>query len=198
MKVFGTLIVMLLALLVVATMMLVGMMPSVFGSDFSKKTVYATVGDTPCPTERARPVAPELTDLQVLNASSLSGTAGSTAKKLGKLGYNITLVDNAPTPFRGNIQIDAGPADVDAAYTLARYFHSPVRIKYRDLPAGTLNLTIGEGFRGIEPKKERKAILESDSRLRPLEECLPVNPDSIQEPLQTDEEPQSVDEEQSD
>lgn len=193
MRVFGTLIVVLLAFLVIATMMLSGMLPSIFGNEFSKKITYAQEGDTPCPTERARPVPAEGTQIQVLNASSLSGTASKTSKTLKKLGYEIALVDNAQTPFRGNIQIDAGPADVDAAYTLARYFHEPVRIKLRTLPAGMVNLTIGEGFRGILPKAERKEIQESDSRLVGLNECLPVNTDEILSFEQSGDDPQSED-----
>lgn len=179
MRVFGLLITFLLVALVLAAMMLTGMLPTLFGDEFSKKIDYASVGDTPCPTVDARPVSAEGIQLQILNASSTSGLAGRIADKFESMGYEIVLIDNSLTPFRGSIQFDVGPGSVDAAYTMARYFHEPVRIKLRELPTGTVNVTLGEGFQGFHSNADLEEIQASMGRLRPLPECLPVDPDSI-------------------
>lgn len=180
MRLFGITITFLLAALAVAAMTLTGMMPALFGDEFSKKVAYASFGETPCPTEGAFSEPAAGTELQILNASSTSGLAGSLAASLEEQGYAISLIDNATKPFRGNIQMDVGPSSVNAAYSLARYFHEPVRIKLSELPAGTISVTLGEGYQGLLPAEELEAVLNSRTVLRGLNECLPIDPDTIE------------------
>ena len=179
MRFFGIILTFLAAAFAVAALTLTGLIPPIFGNDFSKKVSYAGFGETPCPTEGATSVGPEGTELQILNSSSMSGIAGKLAASLEEIGYTITLVDNATTPFRGNVQFDASPNSVDAAYTLARYFEEPVRIKLKDLPAGTITIIQGHGYQGLLPAEERETVQSSRTALRPLSECLPVNPEMV-------------------
>lgn len=181
MRFFGLIITFLLAALALAALTLVGILPPLFGNDFSKKVSYAGYGETPCPTEGAISSSPAGVELQILNSSSMAGIAGSLASSLEKIGYEIGLIDNATNPFRGNVQIDVGPASVDAAYSLARYFEEPIRIKLKDLPAGTITITQGQGYQGLLPREEREAIQSSRAVLRPLGECLPVDPALVDE-----------------
>lgn len=185
MRIFSIIIVFLLAALALAALTLTGIIPTPFGNEFSKKIDYAEMGDTPCPTEDARPVSVAGAQLQVLNASSVSGLAGSVAGTLEEMGYGIALVDNASDPFMGNVQLDVGPASVDLAYTIARYFEAPVRIKLRELPIGTVSITLGKGFQGLLPADDLTALATSTSRLQPLRECLPVDPKSVPETQQS-------------
>lgn len=179
MKVYGTLIAALAVALVLALLGLTGIMPSPFGNEFSKKTVYAKVGSTPCPSVDARPVASTAgIQLQVLNASSTPGLASSVGNSLEELGYTIALVGNSTDSFRGNVQIEANAADVDRAYTLARYFDHPVRIKLEQLPNGTMTIILGDAFSGFPTEDTIEAIRASQSYLVPLNECLPVDPAS--------------------
>ncbi len=176
MKVFGTLIAVMSIALVLALLGMAGILPTPFGAECSKKVVYAKVGDTPCPTENARPISPAGIKVQVLNASSTSGLAGTVGNFLTEQGYEVILVDNSPEAFRGNIQVESDAATVDSAYSLARYFDMPQRIKLAQLPTGTITVILGEAFDGLPSEETVESLNSSNGLLVPLRECAPVDP----------------------
>lgn len=178
MKVFGVTIAATATALAIALLGMVGILPFPFGNEFSRAVTYAEFGDTPCPTDGVYALPPGEAQLQVLNASSISGLAGSIASVLEEGGYAISLVDNAQSPFRGNVQIEVGPASVDQGYSIARLFGDPVRIRLKDLPPETITVILGEGFNtDLAPTADSiAATLATRTRLRALPECRPVDP----------------------
>ena len=178
--VFGSLFAGLAIALLVASLGMLGLFNLPFATEFSHKVTYAEPGDTVCPTEGAKPVSPAGAQLQVLNASSTGGLANTVSEFLKEQGYEISLVDNAAQPFRGNVQIETGAGGVDHAYTLASYFDAPIRIKYKELPGQTVTIILGEGFVGIPGAEELASMQSGDIEFEPLEGCRPVNPDQQQ------------------
>lgn len=186
-KIYGLLIALLAAVLAVALLGLTGAISLPFGDEFSKKIDYATFGDTPCPPEKTKPDSAEGAQLQVLNASSTSGLAGEVAASLEALGYQFSLIDNSPDPFRGNVQIEAGPEGIPLAYTLARYFDDPIRIRLRDLPGKTVTIIIGEGFQGILTPEQLTETHASTAVLQGLPECKILNTEKLSPTDEPDE-----------
>lgn len=178
-KVYGIAIISLTVVLAIALLGAVGIFSLPFSNDFSHKVVYADVGDTPCVPANARPQDADGMQLQVLNASSLPGVAGSVAEALGTQGYQAVLVDNANQPFRGNVQIEVAPSSVRHAYTVARYFEGPVRIHISKLPDNTMTIILGEAFQGVPSAEKMQTVKEDRTRLQSLPECLPVDPAAL-------------------
>lgn len=176
-KVFGVTIAATAVALALALLGVSGFLPFPYGEEFSKKITYAEVDDTPCPTEGATALQPDNTQIQVLNASSTGGLAKSVAAALEENGYQISKVDNSTEPFRGNVQIEVGPGSVDQAYSLARLFEAPVRIKMKELPANTITIVLGEAVDSdLLPNAEKiKETLGKSAKLTALPECLPAN-----------------------
>lgn len=171
--IYGSAILGLAAAFSVGALGVAGILPSPFESEFSRAVRYAEVGDTPCPTEGARPVSPADVGLAIYNTTSTPGQAGKAAEYLEAQGYRVITTDNAPL-YRGNVQIEAGPRGVDAAYTVARYFGNNVRIRLNETEDKTLNILLGEQFDTMPDDEQTAAINERSFALVPLEGCLPV------------------------
>lgn len=171
--IYGTSVLGLAAAFLVGYFALQGSFVFPIESDFSHRVEYAEVGDTPCPTEGARPVATDDVRLLIYNTTSTPGLAGSVATYLHDQGYYIGATDNAAL-YRGGAQIEAGPRGVDAAYTVARFLGPDTRIKLSASEDKTLTILIGERFPGVPTAEETEAITNSSFALVPLEGCLPV------------------------
>lgn len=185
--IYGFVILAMIIALALALLGLTGILPMPFSEEFSKKTAYAEAGDTPCLVAATTPVDPEGAKLQILNASSLSGAAATLSDSLATLGYEKGPVDNA-APFRGTFMIEAGPAGVDDAYTLARYFDEKTRIKFTDIPGRTITITIGESAEKIPTAEEIAEIAATSSQLTSLPECVDVSPEALEKALTTNTE----------
>lgn len=183
-KIYGIAIISLAIVFAIALLSAVGVFNLPFGRGFSHKVVYVEAGETPCVPTNARPVAADGMQLQVLNASSLPGVAGQVASALETQGYETVLVDNSTQPFRGNVQIEVSPASVAHAYTVARYFETPVRIHISKLPNNLMTIILGESFHGVPSAEKMQTVNEDKSRLKSLDKCLPVDPAEL-EPQQS-------------
>ncbi|WP_164996681.1 LytR C-terminal domain-containing protein [Actinomyces minihominis] len=171
--IFGSAIIGLAVLFLLGFLGITGALPVPFGGEFSKKEIFAEVGDTPCPTPGARAASPEGVSLRVLNTTSTPGLAGQVANAFEVLGYTIAATDNAPQ-YHGVARIEAGPRAVDAAYAIARYFPGEVRIVLSSAEDMTLTILLGNKYDGLVPQDERPAIRDSNSALVPRSGCLPV------------------------
>lgn len=187
-RLYGTVIALLGIVAAVALLGLSGLIPTPFGGDFSKKVEYATYGDIPCPPDDSTTASPEGIKVQVLNASSTTGLASKVANLLSSVGYTDPLVGNYTEVFRGNIQIEVGPEDVAQAYTIARYFEDPIRIRMKDMPAQTVTIILGEGFHGLASEEDAAKISETSEKLETIEDCLPISPKLLENDSQSNDE----------
>ena len=89
-------------------------------SKFNALGLPTTTAPTTSTTTTAPSVAPSQVNVQVLNASTVSGLAGTTSSDLTPLGFNVTAVADAPSeiPSGSPSQIEYGPSGLDAAHAL--------------------------------------------------------------------------------
>ena len=90
-------------------------------------------------------VSPGLVDVQVLNASSVSGIAHTTASALGTEGFNITEIGNASSALGTDSpsEIRYGPSGYAAALTLGSALGGPVTyVSDNSLSGNTVSLLI--------------------------------------------------------
>lgn len=171
--VFGSAILGLLGALAIGALGLTGFLALPFGDEFARTVKYAELGDTPCPTEGARPQSTAGVKLQILNTTSTPGLAGDVAAYFTELGYQIASTDNAPL-YRGGALIEAGPRGVDAAYTVARYLGDDVRIRLNQTEDKTVTVMLGEQFSGVPTTEETEQIQATTFALVPQSGCLQV------------------------
>jgi hypothetical protein len=96
--------------------------------------------------------------VQVLNGSGIAGLAGRTARRLRKVGYDVTRVGNATSPVSATTVTYSGTAQADSAYTLMTALKSaPVAQNLLTEPVpqagtpGTISLILGPDFAGVNP-----------------------------------------------
>ena len=171
--IFSTAAIGLAAAFILGALGVLGIYPGQIDGEFSKKIITADVGDTPCPTPGARPVDPEGIEITVLNTTSTPGLALEVGTFFADLGYTVLGTDNAP-PYRGSVEIETGPAGVDAAYTVARYLGSNVRIRLNQTERASLTILLGPDFDGLPSAEDAQTITESTFALVPLAGCLPL------------------------
>ena len=92
------------------------------GGKTSSTTTTTTTTTTTVPTE-----AHNLVGVNVLNASSVSGIAHTTALALTAQGFDVTEIGNTSTPLSvpGSSEILYGPSGIEAAHTLASVLGGP-------------------------------------------------------------------------
>jgi hypothetical protein len=96
-------------------------------------------------TTTTPPVSPAQVDVQVLNASTVSGIAHSTATALGDQGFQITEIGNAASPLGAGkaSEIRYGPSGYGAALTLGSALGGPVTyVADSGLSGNTVSLVI--------------------------------------------------------
>jgi hypothetical protein len=96
-------------------------------------------------TTSTPPVSPAQVDVQVLNASTVSGIAHSTATALGDEGFQITEIGNATSPLSAGTasEIRYGPSGYGAALTLGSALGGPVTyVADTGLSGNTVSLLI--------------------------------------------------------
>jgi hypothetical protein len=96
-------------------------------------------------TTSTPPVSPAQVDVQVLNASTVSGIAHSAATALGDQGFQITEIGNAATPLAAGkaSEIRYGPSGYGAALTLGSALGGPVTyVTDSGLSGNTVSLLI--------------------------------------------------------
>lgn len=165
-----------------ALIVLSGLVPFPIGNEFSQKVHYAVAGNIPCPSEGAMPSEPSKVHVQILNGTSRQGIAGSASKILENLGFQVTPPENAAKEYPGAVEISAGPAAVDDAWTLARIFPR-ARVTLTDATDRRVLITLGSFYDvPIEMEEAERAASNPDS-LNGVDKCRPLDPDVRQEIL---------------
>lgn len=178
-SIYGFAITVLAVLLAIALLGLTGIIRFPFGDEFSRKQVFAEAGQAPCPIDATVLQEPQGTKLQILNASSISRGAGTLGERLAEIGYTIGVTDNATSPYKGTILIEAGPNGVDAAYSLAQYFGENVRVRLADIPDQTITVTIGESMENLPTVEDFQTVLAAKPAITAQADCVEVDPTSI-------------------
>ncbi|MDQ2624686.1 MAG: LytR C-terminal domain-containing protein [Actinomycetota bacterium] len=125
----------------------------------------------PCVPADTLPVAYGDVAVNVFNATSKAGLAGSVADLLGQRGFEIASTDNFPIKLRGVGRIGFGAQGVAAAYTL--YAHVPgVALVYDARTDATVDLAVGSGYTQLEDLD--LVPLAADEPLKPMNGCVPL------------------------
>ncbi|MDO4259722.1 MAG: LytR C-terminal domain-containing protein [Actinomycetaceae bacterium] len=155
---------------------LTGMITLPFPSAFNAKIEYAEAGDTPCPTPGAVPVAPGDIKVQVLNTTDRAGLAKGANDMLIAAGYTPVEPANSEEEYPGRVRISSGPAGVDKAYTVARFFPKS-SVKLTDATDDSVFIELGTFYDTPLPQEEVNALVADATPLKGLESCLGLNPD---------------------
>lgn len=130
-----------------------------------------TKASVPCVPADTLPVTYEDVTVNVYNATTRAGLAGSVADLLGQRGFTIGEKDNYPSKISGTGVIAFGAQGVAAAYTLAA--HVPgMTLSYDARTDETVDLALGARFQSLVDLD--KVPLEADVPLRPVAGCVPL------------------------
>lgn len=162
------------ALVLLSLLVLSGLVPIPIGDEFSKATKYASAGTTPCPAGDATPVDAASITVQVLNTTSRQGLASSGTELLASVGYTPLEAGNASPEYAGAMEIDAGPAAVNAAYTVARFFPKS-KVVLTESTDSTVTVLLGTFYDDSLTADEAKRISESTAALESPAGCLPLS-----------------------
>lgn len=165
-------------LALVSGLVLTGLLPVPFGNSFSKPVKYASAGTIPCPPEDAQPVDPKSSKIQVLNTTNRQGLALTVSTMLATVGYTSLEVGNATPEYSGTAQIEAGPAAILDAYTLARFFPKS-KVVLTESTDKTVSVLLGTFYDLAISPEELHRIAESRSPLSGPTGCLPLSEDAI-------------------
>ena len=105
-------------------------------------------------TSSTPPVSPGEVDVQVLNASTVSGIAHSTATALGDEGFQVTEIGNASSPLGAGeaSEIRYGPSGYGAALTLGSALGGPLTyVADSGLSGNTVSLLIAGSALTVHP-----------------------------------------------
>ncbi len=177
-------------LVIISALVVIGIIKVPFGNDFSASTKTAAIGGVPCPSASTRPPDPTTVTVQVLNAGNESGQAKNVTDMLTGVGYQALAPSNTTTSVATSVEIQAGPKAVDAAYSVARFFPE-ARIILANSAGTTVTVTIGTYYDGVLSAEDTQKAAEDDSILTGQDNCLPVDPNILEEQSGTPSETQS-------
>src|SRR5690606_11589111 len=144
-----------------------------------------TTAAVPCVPADTLPVAYDSITVEILNATSRQGLAGSVADLLGQRGFEIDGTDNYPTRLRGTARVAFGAQGIAAAYTLAA--HVPeVTLVYDTRTDDSIDLAVGSAFNELVPLDA--VPLADDEPLKGVPGCVPLSQaDPVPAPTRTAE-----------
>lgn len=166
--------------IVLAVLMLIGVLvgfgvvPVPFFDDFASEPKVAQDGDVPCPYGDEKPVNPANIEVTILNASDTGGLAKDVAGELeSTFGTQIKSYGNASEgSYDGTARITAGPAGVNAAYTIALMIpESEVFMDVRQ--TNDVTVTLGFSYKALATKETFETLAKQ--KLSPRQGCLPVS-----------------------
>jgi len=174
---FGLLGTALAAAFTVALLIFGGVIEAPFAREFSSP--HGAVDDVtpPClpvvpgQPDGALPIAYNLVDLRVYNASGIGGVAGAAQTVLGRRGFVINIVGDWSTVQPIN-QLRFGPDGIVAAYTVAAHF-PPIQMILDDRTDASVDLVMGENY--DEPLPPDEVDLASDRPLLNIRGCEPAS-----------------------
>lgn len=162
------------AVALLSVLVLSGLVPVPFADGFSKATKYAEAGSVPCPLEGAAPVAASSITVQVLNTTSRQGIASEATTMLENAGYAPLEAGNSTPEYAGVVEIDAGPAGVNDAYTVARFFPKS-KVVLTEATDKTVTVLLGTFYDGPLAADALKRTMESTAALAAPKTCLPLS-----------------------
>lgn len=162
------------ALVLLSLLVLTGLIPVPIGDEFSKATKYASAGTRPCPAGEAKPVDPASIRVQVLNTTSRQGLAASGTNLLKSVGYTPLEAGNASPEYAGTVEIDVGPAGVNEAYTVARFFPKS-KVVLTEATDKTVSVLLGTFYDDSLSADDAKRISASQANLQAPSGCLPLS-----------------------
>lgn len=162
----------------VSGLVLMGVVPVPFGNSFSQPVKYASAGTIPCPPEGATPVAPESVTVQVLNTTSRQGLALTASTMLTNMGYAPLEPGNAAPEYSGTAEIDAGPAAIIDAYTVARFFPKS-KVVLTESTDKTVTVLLGTFYDPAISPDELQRISQSTSAFSVPTGCLPLSDEDL-------------------
>jgi hypothetical protein len=116
-----------------------------------------------CPEPDAVPLEPGKVAVTVLNGTTRSGLAGTTAEELGERGYEVGDVGNTSSAG-APVTIVYGPAGYLAAMSLSAQLatseQEPVLDLAEDREGAGVDLLLGNGYRGLAEADDASAALE--------------------------------------
>lgn len=167
-----------MAVLVIAALLVITNIISMPSEEFSKTEKTAGLGDIACPTEGATPLPADTIHVQVLNATSQSGLASSVTTMLAEQGFVMQDPANAASELTGTVEIDVSPKNIDAAYTVARFFPD-ARVVLSEGTDEVVQVVLGTFFDSLLPKDDIEKIAGAQSALKGSDSCLPVDPELL-------------------
>lgn len=123
----------------------------------AEKTFREPPSELVCPEPGAVPLAPGEVPVTVLNGTSRSGLAGSTAEELAERGYAVEGTGNTGQST-GPATIVHGPAGYLGAQSV-RVQVSGAQLRMDDREGTDVDLLLGEGFTGLEDAEAARALL---------------------------------------
>ncbi|MDR0945225.1 MAG: LytR C-terminal domain-containing protein, partial [Bifidobacteriaceae bacterium] len=120
---------------------------------FSSPTPSATdYGPTPCPaSDDAKYPANAKITVRVLNASTITGAAGSVGQTLQARGFKVDSVASISEDFQGSILVRAGYKGIDAAYMVLTHMPDDAKLTVDDRDTSVVDVIIGAKYNGIRP-----------------------------------------------
>lgn len=146
--IFGSMLVVLVAVVLAALGVLFNYLPPPFDPDFTDTEAESTAAEIiPCPSDGALPVAYTGITANVYNGSGRNGLAANTEGRLRGLGVATIAATNYPGgSYSGATLITAGPLGVDAAYSVAPLFPGATIVLDQTKADATIDIVLGEGF----------------------------------------------------
>lgn len=156
-----------------ATAVWTGGMDSPVAREFTTISPSPTVDATapPCVPADTRPVPYGDIEVNVFNATSRAGLAGSTADLLGQRGFAIASTDNYGLRLRGTARIGFGAQGIAKAYTLAAHFPG-AELVYDGRTDDVVDVALGTSFAELLPLDE--VPLTADEPLEGAPGCVPL------------------------
>jgi LytR cell envelope-related transcriptional attenuator len=144
-----------------------------FARDFkSVPSATSTQDPYPCPPAGALPVPYAQVTVNVFNATSRVGLAGSTTADLQERGFVVAVTENATAKYDGTARIIFGTPGVAQAYTLAAHVDGAVLVLDARTDA-TVDLALGAEFAEIKPVDT--VVLDPAVPLVAPEGCIPFD-----------------------
>lgn len=156
-----------------ATAIWTGGMDSPVTREFTTISPSPTVDATapPCVPADTPPVPYGNIAVNVFNATSRPGLAGSTADLLGQRGFVIGSTDNYGLRLRGTARIGFGAQGIAKAYTLAAHFPD-AELVYDDRTDDAVDVALGTTFAELVPLDDVQ--LTADEPMAGVPGCVPL------------------------
>lgn len=167
--IFGSIIAVMAVLLVLGTLTWSGLLPIPFDREFSKAPDTNSVV---CPIDGAQHVDPTTITVNVYNATTRTGLAGTVATSLSAAGVVVSETANwGGEEFTEPVRLYASPDGVTSAYTLRAYFPDALVHIDPNITSQIVDVVLGEGYTDLVAAPTEEQLVAA---MEPVEDCVPV------------------------